>query len=114
MELAKILVEELKQIGMEEVTVDSNGYVMATLSSNTTKDIPTIGFLAHIDTATDMTGKNVSPQIHENFDGNAITLNAELDVVLSPEAFPELPTYKGQTIITTDGTTLLGLMTKQV
>nr|WP_222712933.1 peptidase T [Listeria grandensis] len=108
MELAKILVEELKQIGMEEVTVDSNGYVMATLSSNTTKDIPTIGFLAHIDTATDMTGKNVSPQIHENFDGNAITLNAELDVVLSPEAFPELPTYKGQTIITTDGTTLLG------
>lgn len=108
LELANILVEELKAIGMEEVTVDENGYVMATLPSNTTKDIATIGFLAHIDTATDLTGKNVSPQIYENFDGKAIVLNQELGVVLSPEAFPELPTYKGQTLITTDGTTLLG------
>ncbi|MBC1890170.1 peptidase T [Listeria booriae] len=108
LELGKVLVEELKAIGMEEVTMDDNGYVMATLPSNTSKEVPTIGFLAHIDTATDLTGKNVSPQIHENFDGNAIVLNKELGVVLSPEAFPELPTYKGQTIITTDGTTLLG------
>lgn len=108
LELGKVLVEELKAIGMEEVTMDDNGYVMATLPSNTSKEVPTIGFLAHIDTATDLTGKNVSPQIHENFDGNAVVLNKELGVVLSPEAFPELPTYKGQTIITTDGTTLLG------
>ncbi|MBC1794348.1 peptidase T [Listeria booriae] len=108
LELGRVLVEELKAIGMEEVTMDDNGYVMATLPSNTSKEVPTIGFLAHIDTATDLTGKNVSPQIHENFDGNAIVLNKELGVVLSPEAFPELPTYKGQTIITTDGTTLLG------
>lgn len=108
LELGNILVKELKEIGMEEVTIDQNGYVMATLPSNTTKDMATIGFLAHIDTATDLTGKNVSPQIHENFDGKAIVLNKELGIVLSPEAFPELPTYKGQTLITTDGTTLLG------
>lgn len=108
LELGSILVEELKAIGMEEVTIDENGYVMATLPSNTTKEIATIGFLAHIDTATDMTGKNVSPQIHENYDGESIVLNKDQGVVLSPEAFPELPTYKGQTIITTDGTTLLG------
>lgn len=108
LELGNILVKELEEIGMEEVTIDQNGYVMATLPSNTTKDMATIGFLAHIDTATDLTGKNVSPQIHENFDGKAIVLNKELGIVLSPEAFPELPTYKGQTLITTDGTTLLG------
>ncbi|MBC6310920.1 peptidase T [Listeria sp. FSL L7-1582] len=108
LELGSILVEELKAIGMEEVTIDENGYVMATLPSNTTKEIATIGFLAHIDTATDMTGKNVSPQIHENYDGESIVLNKDQGVVLSPEAFPELPTYKGQTIITTDGATLLG------
>ncbi|MBC1436143.1 peptidase T [Listeria rocourtiae] len=108
LELGNILVEELKAIGMEDVTIDVNGYVMATLPSNTTKKVATIGFLAHIDTATDMTGKNVSPQIHENFDGEAIVLNKNLGIILSPEAFPELSTYKGQTLITTDGTTLLG------
>lgn len=108
LELGNILVEELKAIGMEDVTMDANGYVMATLPSNTTKKVATIGFLAHIDTATDMTGKNVSPQIHENFDGEAIVLNKDLGIILSPEAFPELSTYKGQTLITTDGTTLLG------
>lgn len=108
LELGNILVEELKAIGMEDVTIDANGYVMATLPSNTTKKVATIGFLAHIDTATDMTGKNVSPQIHENFDGEAIVLNKNLGIILSPEAFPELSTYKGQTLITTDGTTLLG------
>lgn len=107
-EFGKQLVEELKQIGLIEVTMDENGYVMATLPANTDKDVPVIGFLAHLDTATDFTGKNVKPQIHENFDGKAITLNEELNVVLTPEQFPELPSYKGHTLITTDGTTLLG------
>ncbi|MDH2881877.1 peptidase T [Bacillus cytotoxicus] len=107
-EFGKQLVEELKQIGLIEVKMDENGYVMATLPANTDKDVPVIGFLAHLDTATDFTGKNVKPQIHENFDGKAITLNEELNVVLTPEQFPELPSYKGHTLITTDGTTLLG------
>ncbi|MBA2872306.1 tripeptide aminopeptidase [Anoxybacillus calidus] len=106
--LAKMLVEELKAIGMEEVTVDENGYVMATLPSNTDKDVPTIGFLAHMDTATDFTGANVNPQIVESYDGGDIILNEELHIVLSPTDFPELANYKGHTLITTDGTTLLG------
>jgi tripeptide aminopeptidase len=108
MELAKLLVNELKEIGMEEVTIDEHGYVMATLPANTEKDVPVIGFLAHLDTATDFTGKNVNPQITENYNGKDITLNKELGVILSAEAFPELPAYKGHTLITTDGTTLLG------
>jgi len=108
MELAKLLANELKEIGMEEVTVDKHGYVMATLPANTEKNIPVIGFLAHIDTATDFTGKNVNPQIIENYAGQDITLNKELNVVLSTKAFPELSGYKGHTLITTDGTTLLG------
>ena len=107
-EFAKQLVEELKEIGLSEVTMDENGYVMATLPANTDKHVPVIGFLAHLDTATDFTGKNVKPQIHENFDGKAITLNKELGVILTPELFPELPSYQGHTLITTDGTTLLG------
>ncbi|PGZ96912.1 peptidase T [Bacillus pseudomycoides] len=107
-EFAKQLVEELKTIGLSEVTMDENSYVMATLPANTDKQAPVIGFLAHLDTATDFTGKNVKPQIHENFDGKAITLNKELGVVLTPELFPELPSYQGHTLITTDGTTLLG------
>ncbi|MFD0771183.1 peptidase T [Bacillus sp. CGMCC 1.60114] len=107
-EFAKQLVEELKTIGLSEVTMDENGYVMATLPANTDKQVPVIGFLAHLDTATDFTGKNVKPQIHENFDGKAITLNKELGVILTPELFPELPSYQGHTLITTDGTTLLG------
>ncbi|MCM3666872.1 peptidase T [Mesobacillus subterraneus] len=106
--LANMLVEELKTIGMEEVTIDGNGYVMATLPANTDKEVPTIGFLAHVDTATDFTGKNVNPQVVENFDGNQIILNKELNIILSPADFPELPQYKGHTLITTDGTTLLG------
>ncbi|MBM7599764.1 tripeptide aminopeptidase [Virgibacillus halotolerans] len=107
-ELAKLLVDELKEIGMVDVFVDDFGYVMATLPANTDGDVPTIGFLAHIDTATDFTGKNVNPQIIEIFDGNDLTLNQELNVVLSSKEFPELPSYKGHTLITTDGTTLLG------
>ncbi|WP_164670875.1 peptidase T [Virgibacillus doumboii] len=107
-DLINLLVDELKNIGMDDVTVDDNGYVMATLPSNTDKDVPAIGFLAHVDTATDFTGKNVNPQIIENFDGNDITLNKDLGVILSAKDFPELPGYEGHTLITTDGTTLLG------
>lgn len=106
--LANMLVEELNEIGMKEVTVDENGYVMATLPPNTEKDVPVIGFLAHVDTATDFTGKNVNPQIVENYDGDTIILNKDLHIELSPSDFPSLQDYKGHTLITTDGTTLLG------
>ncbi len=106
--LANKLVEELKEIGMEDVTMDENGYVMATLPANTEKSVPTIGFLAHLDTATDFTGKNVRPQLVEYYDGGDIVLNSELHIVLTPADFPELAKYKGHTLITTDGTTLLG------
>ncbi|MGI8313464.1 peptidase T [Halobacillus mangrovi] len=105
-ELAEKLVSELKGIGMEEVTIDENAYVMATLPSNTEKDVPVIGFLAHVDTATDFTGNNVNPQVVENYEGGDINLNE--DVVLSPKDFPELEEYKGHTLVTSDGTTLLG------
>lgn len=105
--LANMLVEELKEIGMKDVTIDENGYVMATLPSNTEKEVPTIGFLAHVDTATDFTGKNVNPQVIEQYDGKDIVLES-LNVVLSPKEFPELADYAGHTLITTDGTTLLG------
>ncbi|MFP5201154.1 MULTISPECIES: peptidase T [Bacillus] len=106
--LARQLVEEMKSIGIQEVTMDENGYVMGTIPSNTDKDVPTIGFLAHIDTATDFTGKNVKPQLHENYQGGNITLNEDLHIVLSPQQFPNLKKYQGHTLITTDGTTLLG------
>ncbi len=106
--LARLLVEELKTIGMEEVTVDDNGYVMATLPANTDADIPTIGFLAHLDTATDFTGTNVRPQLVEAYDGNPITLSEVPSVILSPTDFPALHNYAGHTLMTTDGTTLLG------
>ncbi|MCC8436413.1 peptidase T [Brevibacillus sp. M2.1A] len=106
--LAQMLVDELQAIGMQEVTMDSNGYVMATLPSNTDKKIPTIGFLAHMDTATDFTGADVKPQVIENYNGQDIVLNEALNIVLSPREFPELAGYKGHTLITTDGTTLLG------
>ncbi|MEC2065822.1 peptidase T [Bacillus inaquosorum] len=106
--LGNMLVDELKSIGMQDAAIDENGYVMATLPSNTEKDVPTIGFLAHVDTATDFTGKNVNPQIVESYDGKDIVLNEQLQVILSPDQFPELSGYKGHTLITTDGTTLLG------
>lgn len=106
--LARMLVDELKTIGMDDVTMDENGYVMATLPANTEKQVPTIGFLAHVDTATDFTGAGVNPQIVESYDGGDIVLNKALHVVLSPQDFPELKQYKGHTLITTDGTTLLG------
>lgn len=106
MVLAKKLVEELKEIGMSDVTIDENGYVMATLPANTDKEIPTIGFIAHMDTAPDYSGTNVKPQFVENYDGGDIKLNGT--TVLSPKDFPELTEYIGKTLITTDGTTLLG------
>ncbi|WP_342420659.1 peptidase T [Paenibacillus sp. FSL E2-0178] len=108
MVLAHKLVEELQEIGLTEVTVDEHGYVMASLPANTDKDVPVIGFLAHLDTATDFTGTNVKPQIVENYDGNDIVLNKALNIVLTTKSFPELSGYKGHTLITTDGTTLLG------
>lgn len=105
-DLLRVLESELKEIGMEEVSVDEFGYLFATLPANTEKDIPTIGFLAHVDTATDYTGTNVNPQRHDNYDGGDIQLNEK--VVLSSKNSPELSNYVGQTLITTDGTTLLG------
>ncbi|AIQ44211.1 peptidase T [Paenibacillus sp. FSL R5-0912] len=108
MVLAHKLVQELQEIGLTEVTVDEHGYVMASLPANTDKDVPVIGFLAHLDTATDFTGTNVKPQIVENYDGNDLVLNEALNVVLTTQSFPELSGYKGHTLITTDGTTLLG------
>jgi len=106
--LAKNLVNELKTIGMEDVTIDKNGYVMATLPSNVEHEVPTIGFVSHYDTTPDFTGANVKPQIIENYDGKDIVLNAEQNIILSPSYFKDLLQYKGQTLITTDGTTLLG------
>lgn len=107
-DLAKKLVDELKAIGMEDVTIDDNAYVMATLPSNVEHEVPTIGFIAHFDTSPDFTGANVNPQIVENYDGKDIILNKQENIVLSPDYFEDLLMYKGQTLITTDGTTLLG------
>lgn len=107
-DLANKLVAELKAIGMQDVTIDDNSYIMATLPSNTHKKVPTIGFIAHFDTTPDFIGTNVKPQIISNYDGKEIILNKEQNIVLSPFYFDDLLLYKGQTIITTDGTTLLG------
>ena len=105
---AKFLVEELKSIGLQVVEVDKNGYIMATLPANTDKQVPTIGFIAHMDTSPDMTAKHVKPRIVANYDGNDILLNDEKLIVLETEKYPEILQYKGQDIIVTDGTTLLG------
>ena len=107
-DLAKILVEELKELGLEEISLDENGYVMATLPSNINKEVPTIGFIAHMDTSPDLSGENVNPQIVVNYEGEDILLNEEKQIILSPKDFPELKEYIGQTLITTDGNTLLG------
>jgi len=106
--LANKLVEELKTIGMQDVTIDKHSYVMATLPSNVSHQVPTIGFVAHFDTTPDFTGANVTPQIVENYDGKDIVLNKEQNIVLSPNYFKDLLLYKGQTLITTNGLTLLG------
>jgi tripeptide aminopeptidase len=106
--LAKLLVEELKALGLEDITLDDNGYIMATLPSNTEKELPTIGFLSHMDTSPDMSGKDVKPRIIENYDGNPIVLNESLNILLSPAEFSSLNNYVGKDLIVTDGTTLLG------
>ena len=107
-DLANKLAEELKAIGMEDVTIDEHSYVMATLPSNVGHEVPVIGFVSHFDTTPDFTGANVKPQIVPNYDGGDIILNKELNIVLSPSYFKDMLQYKGQTLITTDGTTLLG------
>ena len=107
-DLANKLFEELKNIGMSDVSIDDNAYVMATLPSNIEKKVPIIGFISHFDTSPDFTGANVKPQIIENYNGKDIVLNAEKQIVLSPDYFDDLLKYKGQTLVTTDGTTLLG------
>jgi tripeptide aminopeptidase len=107
-DLANKLVEELKAMGMEDVTIDKHAYIIATLPSNVDHDVPTIGFVSHFDTTPDFTGANVKPQIIPNYDGGDILLNKEENIVLSPDYFEDLLLYKGQTLITTDGTTLLG------
>lgn len=108
LEFAKFLGEELEKIGLKDVSVDEKGYVMATLPSNTEKNIPTIGFIAHMDTSPDMSGKDIKPQIIENYDGEDIVLNEKENIILSTETFPDIKKYIGKTLITTDGTTLLG------
>ena len=106
--LANLLVDELNNIGLTEVTIDKNGYVMGTLPSNVDHEVPTIGFVSHYDTSPDFIGKDVKPQIIENYDGGDIVLNKEQNIILSPSYFKDLLLYKGQTLITTNGLTLLG------
>ena len=105
-DLLHVLEKEMTDIGLEDITVDDNGYLFGTLPSNTDKKLPTVGFLAHIDTAPDYTGTNVKPQRIDNYDGKDISLNES--TLMSVQAFPELNNYHGHTLITTDGTTLLG------
>ena len=106
--LARLLAEELKRIGLVDVSIDEHAYVMGTLPSNVAHDVPAIGFISHFDTSPDFTAAKVSPQVIENYNGKAIVLNAEQNIVLSPDYFEDLLLYKGQTLITTDGTSLLG------
>ena len=108
MVFAKYLKDELEKMGLEEISLDDNGYLMATLPANTDKKVATIGFIAHLDTAPDMSGANVNPRIVKEYDGNNIILNKDKNIILSPKEFPELLNYVGQDIIVTDGTTLLG------
>ena len=108
MEFAKVLAEELRQIGLQNVELTQNGYLYAVLPSNTDKKVPAIGFIAHLDTAPDMSGKNIQPRIVENYDGKDIILNEKENIVLSPNQFPELQLYVNQPIIVTNGLTLLG------
>ena len=108
MVFVKYLKEELEKMGLEEITLDDNGYLMATLPANGCENAPVVGFIAHLDTAPDMSGKNVNPRIVKNYDGKDIVLNEAENIVLSPAEFPELLNYVGLDLIVTDGTTLLG------
>lgn len=106
---AEHLKQELIELGLTDITLDENGYLMATLPGNISdRKVPTIGFIAHLDTSPDMSGHHVSPRIVENYDGKDIILNGERNIILSPSQFPELLHYVGQDLIVTDGNTLLG------
>ena len=105
---SKYLAEELKNIGLQEVELDANGYLMATLPANTDKHLPVIGFIAHVDTSPDSSGKNIKPSLIKNYNGKDILLNKEKNIVLQTSLYPEILKYTGQDIIVTDGTTLLG------
>ena len=105
---AQHLEQELRGMGLKDITLDDNGYLMATLPGNTDRKVPTVGFIAHLDTSPDMSGRHVNPRIVENYDGNDIQLNEAEGIVLSPKEFPELLHYTGQNLIVTDGNTLLG------
>ncbi len=107
-DLALKLADELKHIGMQDVEIDESAYIMATLPANVSHELPVIGFISHFDTSPDFTGTNVKPQVIDEYDGKDIVLNEELNIILSPDYFQDLLQYKGQTLITTDGTTLLG------
>lgn len=106
-DLAKVLVEELKALGIEDAHVDENCYIMGTLKGNV-EGAPVVGLIAHMDTSPDFSGKDVKPVIHKNYDGKALVLNATENIIMDPKKFPELLNYIGQDIMTTDGTTLLG------
>ena len=108
MEFVKMLRDELEAMSLEEITLDEHGYLFATLPANTTRTLPTIGFIAHVDTSPDVSGKNVNPRIVENYNGTDIVLSAEDHTVLTTEEFPELLRYVGNDFIVTDGRTLLG------
>lgn len=107
-DLARLLARELEDIGLEDVSIDENAYIMATLPSNVTHEVPTIGFISHFDTSPDYSGSGVKPMIHENYQGQDLVLSKKDNIVLSPSYFDDLLLYKGQTLITTDGSTLLG------
>ncbi len=109
LDLARLLEKELKELGLEDAAIDQYGYVTATLPVNIEdKDVPVVGFLAHMDTSPDLSGKDVNPQFIEDYDGGTVVLNKEKNILMSPEEFPALKKYVGKTLITTDGTTLLG------
>lgn len=108
MVFAQALEKELKLLGLKDITLDDNGYLMATLPSNTDRKVPTVGFIAHLDTSPDMSGRHVNPRIVENYDGGNIVLDADAGVVLSVDDFPELKDYVGERLVVTDGKTLLG------
>lgn len=108
MVFAQFLHDQLEGMGLKDISLDDNGYLMATLPGNAGGDVPVVGFIAHMDTSPDMSGHNVNPRIVRAYDGGDITLNAEKSIILSPNDFPELLHYTGQDLIVTDGNTLLG------
>ena len=110
--LAKEVEQEALEMGLTDVSLDNNCYLMATLPANTKKELPVIGFIAHFDTSPDMSGKDVSPRVVKNYDGKDILLNESKNIILSPKDFPELLDHQGEDIIVTDGTMLLGAYDK--